>query len=116
MSDPNHDSILGNAPENLTSDPRSGAHGGAVLELTVNNHPGVMSHVCGLFARRTYNVEGVACLPVNGGETSRVWLLVREDERLPQVVRQVEKLHDVLAVTRHDDGHPVFAALSSFVA
>ena len=35
-----------------------------VLELTVNNHPGVMSHVCGLFSRRGYNVEGILCMPV----------------------------------------------------
>ncbi|MCG3147073.1 MAG: hypothetical protein PCFJNLEI_00510 [Verrucomicrobiae bacterium] len=34
------------------------------LELTVQNHPGVMSHVCGLFARRAFNVEGILCLPV----------------------------------------------------
>jgi hypothetical protein len=30
-----------------------------VLELDVNNHPGVMSHVVGLFSRRAYNVEGI---------------------------------------------------------
>jgi acetolactate synthase-1/3 small subunit len=28
-----------------------------VLELDVNNHAGVMSHVVGLFSRRAYNVE-----------------------------------------------------------
>ena len=27
----------------------------AVLRLRVRNHPGVMSHVCGLFARRAFN-------------------------------------------------------------
>ena len=26
-----------------------------ILELAVRNHPGVMSHVCGLFARRAFN-------------------------------------------------------------
>ena len=36
----------------------------AVLEIDVNNHPGVMSHVVGLFSRRAYNVEGILCLPV----------------------------------------------------
>jgi acetolactate synthase-1/3 small subunit len=35
-----------------------------VLELDVNNHPGVMSHVVGLFSRRAYNVEGILCMPV----------------------------------------------------
>lgn len=35
-----------------------------ILELTVRNHPGVMTHVCGLFARRAFNVEGILCLPI----------------------------------------------------
>lgn len=82
-----------------------------VLELTVNNHAGVMSHVSGLFARRAYNVEGIVCLPVNGNETSRIWLLVDEDERLEQVIKQVRKLYDVREVRRHSAGHRVFAKL-----
>lgn len=41
------------------------------LELAVRNHPGVMSHVCGLFARRAYNVEGILCMPLAGGKESR---------------------------------------------
>ena len=38
-----------------------------VLELNVNNHAGVMSHVVGLFSRRAYNVEGILCMPVGDG-------------------------------------------------
>lgn len=30
-----------------------------MLRLSVNNHPGVMSHICGLFAGRAYNLEGI---------------------------------------------------------
>lgn len=66
-----------------------------VLDVLVNNHPGVMSHVCGLFSRRAFNVEAILCLPVDGGEESRVWLLVNEDERLEQMIRQMRKLQDV---------------------
>ena len=68
------------------------------LKLTVNNHPGVMTHICGLFARRAFNVEGILCTPMQGGSTSRIWLLVPEDNRLEQMIRQVRKLHDVLEV------------------
>ena len=46
-----------------------------ILELTVNNHPGVMSHVCGLFARRAYNVEGILCMPIDDGASSRIMIL-----------------------------------------
>jgi len=87
-----------------------------VLELRVNNHPGVMSHICGLFARRAYNVEGIACMPVNGGGKSKIWLLVNADERLDQMIKQVDKLHDVLGVDRHDDGHEVFEKMTELVS
>jgi acetolactate synthase-1/3 small subunit len=86
----------------------------AVLEATVNNHPGVMSHVCGLFSRRAYNVEGILCMPINGGDFSRMWLLVNEDERLNQMVRQMVKLEDVLKVQRHSAGHEVFVRLEEY--
>lgn len=58
-----------------------------VLELTVSNHPGVMAHICGLFARRAFNVEGILCMPIGDGSRSRIWLLLNED----QVLEQVEK-------------------------
>ncbi len=86
----------------------------AVLEIDVNNHPGVMSHVVGLFSRRAYNVEGILCLPVGDGKQSRIWLLVIEDQRLPQMMKQVEKLEDVIALRRHTAEHAVFQDLESF--
>jgi len=90
--------------------------GKVVLELAVRNHPGVMSHVCGLFARRAFNVEGIACLPVDGGKESRIWLLVNDDVQLPQMVRQVEKLEDVMTVVRQGACHPLFPGLARFLA
>ncbi len=86
----------------------------AVLEIDVNNHPGVMSHVIGLFSRRTYNVEGILCLPVGDGTRSRIWLLVNEDARLSQMMKQAEKLEDVIAVRRHHADHAVFSELEDF--
>ena len=65
-----------------------------VLDVLVKNHPGVMSHVCGLFSRRAFNVEAILCLPQNGGEESRIWLLVNEDERLEQMIRQMRTLQE----------------------
>ena len=86
----------------------------AVLEIDVNNHPGVMSHVVGLFSRRAYNVEGILCLPVGDGSCSRIWLLVNEDQRLAQMMKQVEKLEDVIAIRRHHADHAVFQDLEAF--
>lgn len=87
-----------------------------VLELHVRNHPGVMTHVCGLFARRAFNLEGILCMPQENEVQSRIWLLVREDARLPQIMRQVEKLEDVLSVARHGADHRVFEKLEAFFA
>ena len=85
-----------------------------VLELDVNNHAGVMSHVVGMFSRRAYNVEGILCMPVGTGEMSRIWLMVNEDARLEQMVKQIEKLEDVRAVRRHGAEHEVFEQLERF--
>ena len=85
-----------------------------VLELTVNNHPGVMSHICGLFARRAYNVEGILCMPIGSGAHSRIWLLLKAGHRLEQMLKQVQKLEDVLSVRRHGADHTVFERLEEF--
>ena len=85
-----------------------------VLELDVNNHAGVMSHVVGLFSRRAFNVEGILCMPVGDGTKSRIWLMVNEDTRLDQMVKQIEKLEDVLNVRRHGAEHEVFERLEEF--
>jgi acetolactate synthase-1/3 small subunit len=87
----------------------------AILELTVNNHPGVMSHVCGLFSRRAFNLDGILCIPLPNRETSRIWLRVREGERLAQVESQLQKLHDVHEVRRHRPEHAVFKSLEPFI-
>jgi acetolactate synthase-1/3 small subunit len=87
-----------------------------VLDLLVNNHPGVMSHVCGLFSRRAFNVEAILCLPVTGGEESRIWLLVNEDERLEQMIRQMRKLQDVHDVRLRPAAAETFAQLGEVMA
>jgi acetolactate synthase-1/3 small subunit len=87
-----------------------------VLRLLVRNHPGVMSHVCGLFARRAFNVEAILCLPIEDGQRSVILLLVDEDERLEQMIRQLEKLEDVLEITREQDGHEPFEAMARYLA
>lgn len=83
------------------------------LRLTVSNHPGVMSHVCGLFARRAFNVEGILCTPQQDGTTSRIWLMVNADARLGQMIRQVRKLHDVLEVLAFEADQGALARMDS---
>ena len=83
-----------------------------VLELRVRNHPGAMSHITGLFARRAFNLEGIVCVPVGDGATSRMLLLVAGESQLEQIERQLAKLYDVLEVRHRPDlGAAFFAAL-----
>ena len=89
----------------------------SVIELLVRNHPGTMSHITGLFSRRAFNLEAIACVPVDGGATSRILLLVPDEPRLEQVGCQLEKLHDVLELRlRPDLGPSFFAGIAGLMA
>ncbi|WP_249518616.1 acetolactate synthase small subunit [Escherichia coli] len=83
-------------------------HDNVILELTVRNHPGVMTHVCGLFARRAFNVEGILCLPIQDSDKSHIWLLVNDDQRLEQMISQIDKLEDVVKVQRNQSDPTMF--------
>jgi acetolactate synthase-1/3 small subunit len=87
-----------------------------VIELTVYNHAGVMSHITGLFSRRGFNLEGILCGQIDDGSKSRMYLLVNKDETLDQIVKQVSKLHDVISVSvREDYDHSIFNRLHEFI-
>ncbi|HHM2313365.1 MULTISPECIES: acetolactate synthase small subunit [Klebsiella] len=89
-------------------------HENVILQLTVRNHPGVMTHVCGLFARRAFNVEGILCLPIQDSNQSRIWLLVKDDQRLGQMISQIEKLEDVEKVVRNQSDPSMFSKIAVF--
>jgi acetolactate synthase-1/3 small subunit len=88
------------APELHRDEMHSALREGAVLRLLVRNHPGVMSHICGLFSRRSFNLEGIICVPIGEGTRSEMLLLVKDDARLGQVILQLQKLEDVIEVSR----------------
>jgi acetolactate synthase-1/3 small subunit len=70
----------------------------AVIELIVDNHPGVMSHVTGVFTRRAYNLERIVCGPIGDRRCSRVILVARESTRLPQLIADLRRLYDVVEI------------------
>lgn len=89
---------------------------GTIIELTVNNHPGVMSHITGLFSRRGFNLEAILCAPLGNGKKSRMYLLVKSNGRLDQTVKQLGKLYDVLEVKiRHDCDHTLFKRIHGLI-
>lgn len=88
----------------------------AILRLTVNNHPGVMLQICGLFARRIFNLEGIFCSAIDQGETSCIWLKVDETDKLEQVIKQLAKLEDVLAIEERNDAREGITAMEAMMA
>ncbi len=69
------------------------------LSILVNNHPGVMSHVSGLFTRRGYNIDSIAVGVTENPEISCMTIVVRGDDNIVnQVMNQLLKLPDVLRV------------------
>ena len=69
-----------------------------VLEIEILNHPGALSHIFGLFARRACSIDGIVCVPDGDGSRSRLWLRVANKERIQQMTRFVENLVDVISV------------------
>ncbi|PJZ76213.1 acetolactate synthase small subunit [Leptospira neocaledonica] len=70
-----------------------------ILKILVNNHPGVMSHVSGLFTRRSYNIDSIAVGVTQDPEISNMVIVVKGDDSVvEQVKRQLLKLPDVIDV------------------
>ena len=51
---------------------------------------------------------------VGDGRESRIWLLVNENGRLVQMIKQMQKLQDVLDIRRHGADREVFVRMEEF--
>jgi len=70
-----------------------------IISVLVNNHPGVLSRVVGLFSRRGYNIESLAVGTTEREDISRITLTVLGDDyTVTQIIRQLNKLVDVIKV------------------
>ena len=69
------------------------------LAVLVDNKPGVLARVSGLFSRRGFNIESLAVGMTEDPEISRMTIVVMGDDRvLAQVTSQLGKLIDVISV------------------
>jgi acetolactate synthase-1/3 small subunit len=69
------------------------------LEVIVENSPGVLARVAGLFARRAYNIERLSVGPTSNPETSKMEIVVNLDGHvLEQVIAQLDKLINVISI------------------
>ena len=73
------------------------------LSVLVENKPGVLARVAGLFSRRGFNIDSLAVGPTEHPEISRMTVVVDvEDLPLEQVTKQLNKLIEVLKVVELD--------------
>jgi acetolactate synthase-1/3 small subunit len=78
------------------------------LSVLVENKPGVLTRVAGLFARRGFNIESLAVGPTEHEEISRITILVSvEGTALEQVTKQLNKLINVLKIVELEAGTAV---------
>ncbi|MCP2259952.1 acetolactate synthase, small subunit [Streptoalloteichus tenebrarius] len=69
------------------------------LSVLVENKPGVLARVAGLFSRRGFNIESLAVGPTEHPEVSRMTIVVSVDELpLEQVTKQLNKLVNVIKI------------------
>ncbi|MFL6163013.1 MAG: acetolactate synthase small subunit [Jatrophihabitantaceae bacterium] len=78
------------------------------LSVLVENKPGVLARVSGLFSRRGFNIESLAVGPTEHPEISRITILVSvEGNALEQVTKQLNKLVNVLKIVELEPGSAV---------
>ena len=70
-----------------------------ILSVLVENKPGVLARVSGLFARRGFNIFSLAVAPTDDPTRSRITIVVDvESAPLEQITKQLDKLINVLQI------------------
>ncbi|MCL1074893.1 acetolactate synthase small subunit [Shewanella dokdonensis] len=71
-----------------------------IISVLMENQPGALSRVVGLFSQRGYNIETLTVAPTDDATLSRLTVTVFADESiLEQIEKQLHKLIDVLKVS-----------------
>ncbi|MBR9804914.1 acetolactate synthase small subunit [bacterium] len=76
-----------------------------ILSLLMENEPGALSRVVGLFSQRGYNIETLAVAPTDDLSLSRLTLTTNgDDQTIEQITKQLNKLVDVVKLIDLTDG------------
>lgn len=79
-----------------------------VLSLLVEDKPGLLTRVAGLFARRGFNIESLAVGPTEVAGLSRITVVVDEDDvQIEQVTKQLNKLINVIKIVELEEAQSV---------
>ncbi len=78
------------------------------LSVLVENKPGVLARVSGLYARRAFNIHSLAVGPTEDPELSRITLVVdTDDESFDQLKKQLDKLVNVIRTVELEESNAV---------
>ncbi len=76
-----------------------------IVSLLMENEAGALSRVAGLFSARGYNIESLTVAPTEDATLSRMTIVTSgSDEVIEQIIKQLNKLVDVVKVLDLNDG------------
>ena len=76
-----------------------------IIAVLLENEPGALSRVVGLFSARGYNIESLTVAPTEDPTLSRMTLVTRgSDEIIEQITKQLNKLVDVVKLMDLSEG------------
>lgn len=79
-----------------------------VYSLLVDNNPGVLSRIAGLFSRRGYSIDSITAGMTADPRFTRITVVTTGDELiLSQIEKQVRKLEDVVEIKQLKDNESV---------
>ena len=86
-----------------------------ILSILVENKPGVLTRIAGLFARRGFNIDTLAVGPTDDPTLSRITLtLDGAMHQIDQVTKQLHKLVNVIKIRDLEPGEAVARELALF--
>ena len=85
----------------------------SIISALVENKPGVLFRVTNMFRARNFNIESLSVGPTEQKDLSRITVTIDEDEHvIEQLIKQLDKLIDVVEVNRLDVNNSVYRELA----
>jgi len=87
----------------------------AILTILVENKPGILFKVTHLFRSRNFNIDSISVGVTDNPEYSRMTITTYGDEKqVEQIVKQLDKMIDIIEVKHLDEHKTVYRELSIF--
>ena len=76
-----------------------------IISILLENEPGALSRVVGLFSQRNYNIESLTVAPTDDHTLSRLTITtIGDDRKIEQITKHLNKLVDVVKLVDLTEG------------